>query len=144
LSLDRSTRVNHNFELINITMSGEGCFGGPLQQLLLPLGGVGPVVANDVMYGIGGSGGGVLKAAHGQSYYWRRPAATLLHEYQRLGSRQTVHYNHHLSVVLRALNYHCTAGAGAHLIWGCAALSSLLLSPGQTGDTSLVSARWYR
>jgi hypothetical protein len=73
LSLDRSTRVNHNFELINITMSGEGCFGGPLQQLLLPLGGVGPVVANDVIYGIGGSGGGVLKAAHGQSYYWRRP-----------------------------------------------------------------------
>lgn len=69
LNLDDATRANHNFELINVTMSGERCFGGPLQQLLLPLGGVSPVVANNVMYSIGT--GGILKASHGQSYSWR-------------------------------------------------------------------------
>ena len=70
LHLDSAIRRSHSFELINISLSADECFGGSLQQLLLPLGGVSTVVANNIQGSL--SSDGVLKVLGGDSLSWGR------------------------------------------------------------------------
>eukprot|EP00602_Paraphysomonas_sp_CaronLab_P005156 CAMPEP_0185035770 /NCGR_PEP_ID=MMETSP1103-20130426/27735_1 /TAXON_ID=36769 /ORGANISM="Paraphysomonas bandaiensis, Strain Caron Lab Isolate" /LENGTH=540 /DNA_ID=CAMNT_0027573017 /DNA_START=206 /DNA_END=1826 /DNA_ORIENTATION=- len=69
LALSKDVREKHRFEVVNITMP-VSCFGNPLQRFILPLGGVGTVVANNIMHSI--PTGGIMKAVSSREYYsWK-------------------------------------------------------------------------
>ena len=68
LSLSDEIRVDHKFEMFNVTLSGHHCFGSSITQSLLPLGGIDTVVLNFVMYTIRKPG--FLKTMDGDVYSW--------------------------------------------------------------------------
>jgi hypothetical protein len=68
LSLTPKVIDNHNFKVINITMSGSQCFGNSFTQALVPIGGMDVVVINSIMHTI--ISDGYLLSNSGEFYNW--------------------------------------------------------------------------
>ena len=68
LAMRDETRRKHNINTVNVTLSGEQCFGGRFLQTLLPLGGMDTLVINTVMSTV--MEGGVLITSSGDYYMW--------------------------------------------------------------------------
>lgn len=97
LAMRDDTRRDHNIKTINVTLSGEQCFGGSFSQTLLPLGGLDTVVINTVMNTV--REGGVLITSSGDYYMWNDIDVNTIRSFgQWLGTKIAV-------VVLSALSF---------------------------------------
>jgi hypothetical protein len=70
LVLPDKIRKDHDFKIINMTMSSDLCFGNSPIHYLLPLGGMDTVIINDFMYTFHKSGH--LITANGDYYHWTK------------------------------------------------------------------------
>ena len=68
LALPKKAIQDHNFKSVNVTYSGNKCFGSWFTQFLLPVGGVDTVVLNNVIYTMKKKG--VLISKSGDYYTW--------------------------------------------------------------------------
>jgi hypothetical protein len=66
--LDDDLIQKHQFRVINITLDGYNCFGPPLAEALLPIGGLDRAVLNNVIYSIKKSG--FMYTHDGDLYHW--------------------------------------------------------------------------
>lgn len=88
LALPMEIRNKHGFKTINVTLSGEMCFGSKLAQALLPLGGFDTVVVNNVVNTV--RKGGMVMTRSGDYYSWHDRD---LHPYHNLGEWIAVKIN---------------------------------------------------
>lgn len=75
MSLSDEFRSTHQFEVLNISLSGSECFGNPLTMTLIPLGGLDTIIRNFLMNTFHREG--VLVASSGDYYTWTRREALL-------------------------------------------------------------------
>ena len=68
LALPDEIIAAHNFDIVNITMTGQDCFGGSILQELLPIGGIDTVVMNAIMFTT--KKGGTMMSSAGDYYSW--------------------------------------------------------------------------
>ena len=74
LAIPDEVRQKHNFEIVNVTMSGSRCFGGATATALLPVGGIDTVVVNNVMKTVNKPG--ILVSKAGDYYTWQEKDIT--------------------------------------------------------------------
>ena len=70
LFLPTKIRKDHGFKVVNITMSAGECFGSPLANYLLPLGGLDTVVINNLMFTF--QKPGFVLTSDGEYYDWNK------------------------------------------------------------------------